>query len=558
MDPIRLEDEHGNLLSSTTVVKGKRSFLPSIESIAQSALDAENARGPYGQATPGMVVTPDTRVRKQLTLEDIKNAVIDNPAKTALALGGTGAAIFGAPLTIPTAAVLGMVAEGVDKSRPFSENRESDYSLKTPAENSVDIASAGAWSVIGDVGLRAATGGAARFSRIADDALERANRVNRIGRGYAEPESEMLGGFVAPTGKYEMQHMGYPSIDASRFGGFEGYPVMDYSRMPGASQIEYALEMEGKPRFVPASSLPHAGMENLDDKMVGNPAYMSDPRTPEGKIFAERMAARDPKLNKFGNAFSASSSADPFDPLVVVPPTSFPGKLGAARIGNDYYDTKFSFLSDPRGKMQYKGYNQSLGYAYPMSSDRAKELIFDRIASGAISERNLPAGFASVQDLTDRLVRIKNVFSKQDVALTDLGRSLPENSPMVQEFIPLHSNVKIYDKKNQPWYTPDAEDPELHSLLNGPSGSWMYQKAQFNKAQPLNEAVIYKNSVDIGGAYRQGKSLKPGDVLASFDPRKMKYPANYGFWNTNDIRPLAAIPLATLGALGLSGANSRQ
>jgi len=62
-----------------------------------------------------MTVTPDTRVRKQLTLEDIKNAVIENPAKTALAVGGTGAAILGAPLTIPAAAVLGMAAEGIDK-----------------------------------------------------------------------------------------------------------------------------------------------------------------------------------------------------------------------------------------------------------------------------------------------------------------------------------------------------------------------------------------------------------------------------------------------------------
>lgn len=152
MDPVRLEDENGNLLSSTTVVTGKRK-LPDLSTVMRLAKEAEDSRGPYGQALPGMTVTPDTEVRKQITLNDIKNAIVDNPAKTALTVEGTGAAILGAPLTIPAAAVLGMAAEGVDKFRPFSE-RESDYSTMTPAENIVDIGSAGAWSVVGDASLQ--------------------------------------------------------------------------------------------------------------------------------------------------------------------------------------------------------------------------------------------------------------------------------------------------------------------------------------------------------------------------------------------------------------------
>ena len=67
MEPVRLVDDNGNLVSSTTVVKASR--LPSLSAIQQAAIDADNARSPYGQALPGMAVTPDTQVRKKITLE---------------------------------------------------------------------------------------------------------------------------------------------------------------------------------------------------------------------------------------------------------------------------------------------------------------------------------------------------------------------------------------------------------------------------------------------------------------------------------------------------------
>lgn len=64
MEPVRLVDDNGNLVSSTTVVKASR--LPSLSAIQQAAIDADNARSPYGQALPGMAVTPDTQVRKKM------------------------------------------------------------------------------------------------------------------------------------------------------------------------------------------------------------------------------------------------------------------------------------------------------------------------------------------------------------------------------------------------------------------------------------------------------------------------------------------------------------
>lgn len=49
-----------------------------------------------------------------------------------------------------------------------------------------------------------------------------------------------------------------------------------------------------------------------------------------------------------------------------------------------------------------------------------------------------------------------------------------------------------------------------------------------------------------------------GDVLVGLDPRMEKYPFNYGLWNLKDVRPLAALPFAALGALGATAAKDRQ
>lgn len=556
MEPVRIVDNEGNLAQKQSVVLGHRK-LPDIATIAKAAMEADERRGPYGEALRGMQVTPDGEIRHKITLEDIKNSIIENPAKTALAIGGTGAAILGAPVSIPTAAVLGMAAEGIDKTRPFSPAGTSDYVTKTPADNILDIGTVGTGSMIADLGVTHAMSGAARLSRLGDRALEYAagRTAPLIIAKKVVPEA--LDDIVPATWQFNGMHLDHPAIDASKVGGANGYPIMDYSRIEGAHAIEKELADEGTPRFVKASSLDNAGAEKFGDLMVGNPKYMHDPRTPEGKIYAERIANRDPALNKFGNAFSGVSSSS-YDPYSVVPPTVFPGKSGAMRIGGDYYNTKFSFLSDLRGKADYKGYRQALGYAMPMKGSDAKEILLGKVASGEISSSSVPGGFASLEDFTSRLKKTKNPFDMTDVSVTGLARSLPENDPIVQEFIPLHNKVKIYDKKGKPWFEPDVGDEDIHHFIDKDGGEWAYQKAQFHKAIPEHDAVLYKESSDIGGAHRKGKSLKPGDVLASFDPRRMKYPFNYGFLDINDVRPLAAIPLGALGASALIGAEERK
>lgn len=567
MEPIRLVDENGNLLSSTTVVKGKRSFLPSVESIAKSALDAENARGPYGQATPGMVVTPDTRVRKQLTLEDIKNAVIDNPAKTALAVGGTGAAILGAPLTIPAAAVLGMAAEGIDKARPFSENRESDYAIKTPAENFVDIGSAGAWSVIGDVGLKAATGGAARLSRMADDALERAARVDVVGRT-VRPEAPTALGEAIPvavsgspyrTIKPELENPvieGYSTIPATEVGGKEGYHILDYSMIPSANDIEAKLAKEGIRRFVPASTLKNKGANLLGDDIVGNPQYMMDPRTPEGKLFTKNLANRDPWLDyNVDQLHSGSRSTFTFDPeqLTMRYPTKSPTNFNI-ELNGKYHPSHWSSINDV-------GLANTYAYQFdnPIEGAQYLKYMFDK---GLIDNTNLPIGFMDVPSFKKYTENVGDVFA--DRYTSYLLRKSKANTPISVETIPFHPNVKVYDKQGGHWYDfdqADATDKALVDKFNN-EGARKYQEAQLQKAYDEgNQGLVYLNTQDRGGAYRTGMELPKshiGNVFVGLDPRYEKYPFNYGTWNLKDVRPLAALPFAGLGALGLSGANSRQ
>lgn len=560
MDPVRLEDENGNLLSSTTVVTGKRK-LPDLSTVMQLAKEAEDSRGPYGQALPGMTVTPDTEVRKQITLNDIKNAVVDNPAKTALAVGGTGAAILGAPLTIPAAAVLGMAAEGADKFRPFSD-RESDYKTMTPAENMVDIGSAGVFSVLGDATLHGIGSGARQFNRMADDALARVARVGSIERKLIPERPTALGDVVSVGNKnlrYEVSNPrinGLPTIPATEIGGLPGYQIADYELIPGANEIEKQLKSEGIPRFVLSSNLDEKGAELLPLTMVGNPRYMMDARTPEGKLFTEGIARRDPWLDyNVDQLHSGSRSTFTFDPeqLTARYTTKSPTNYNFEANGK-YHPSHWNSVNDV-------GLANTYAYQFdnPVEGAQYLKYMFDK---GMINDRNLPLGFQDVASFKKYVDNVQDVFSDRHTSY--LLRKSKANTPIVVETIPFHPNVKVYDKEGGHWYDfdkVDATDQALVDKFNN-EGARKYQEAQLQKAWDEGyQAVVYKNTQDRGGAYRTGMELPKsniGDVLVGLDPRLEKYPFNYGLWNLKDGRPLAAVPFAALGALGATAAKDRQ
>ena len=549
MEPVRLVDENGNLASSTTVVKASR--LPSLSSIQQSAIDADNARSPYGQALPGMAVTPDTQVRKKITLEDVKNTVVDNPAKTALAVGGTGAAILGAPLTIPTAAVLGMVAEGADKFHPFTDTR-SEYESKTPAENIVDIGGSGVFSVLGDAAMLGAVGGAQRFSRAADDILERVARVNAVNRTI-RPEAPTALGEAIPvavsgspykTLKPELENPvvgGYNTIPATEVGGKEGYHILDYSMIPGANDIEAKLAKEGIRRFVPASTLKNKGAHLLGDDIVGNPQYMMDARTPEGKLFTKNLANRDPWLDyNVDQLHSGSRSTFTFDPeqLTMRYPTKSPTNFNI-ELNGKYHPSHWSSINDVGLANTY-----SYQFDNPVEGAQYLKYMFD---NGLIDNTNLPIGFMDVPSFKKYTENVGDVFA--DRYTSYLLRKSKANTPISVETIPFHPNVKVYDKQGGHWYDfdqADATDKLLVDKFNN-EGARKYQEAQLQKAYDEgNQALVYLNTQDRGGAYRSGMELPKshiGNVFVGLDPRYEKYPFNYGTWNLKDVRPLAALPL---------------
>lgn len=536
MNPVRLEDENGNLLSSTTVVTGKRK-LPDLSTVMRLAREAEDSRGPYGQALPGMTVTPDTEVRKQITLNDIKNAVVDNPAKTALAVGGTGAAILGAPLTIPAAAVLGMAAEGADKFRPFSD-RESDYKTMTPAENMVDIGSAGVFSVLGDATLHGIGSGARQFNRMADDALARVARVGSVGKTWTGIPEDIPRYIPAP------KHFGHP----------EGNDILNYDYFPQWS-VDYANELErlGHPRFIKG-----AVGTDYEGKIVGNPIYRNDPNTPEGiELVDAGGTPGSPVLLSGGRpnrdiySMGKLTKLDPNNPPGVF---DFPVKDQPGMMYKPQWATDHNILGPgyvrPSGEIPY-GDNM-------MDQLTLFREVGDAIRTGKINEHNLPIGYKSVKEVEDVLYGLNpdKGFSPE------LGRRFLHETGdprlgSVQEFQYIGSNPYNVDMHRQWWNSyAKMQDIDPHLWQRG---------AILQAIQNNSDALVFKSMRDPP-AFEYGipeeviKSkghYEPIDVHVMLDPRE--YISNY---NLGPIKkqgnPMNALPFAALGALGATAAKDRQ
>ena len=75
----------------------------------------------------------------------VGNFVRNNPAKSALAAG----TLLTGGTSIPLAATLAVGAEAIDKFHPFNKDIRSEYESKTPADNFVDLGSAGMWGGVG-------------------------------------------------------------------------------------------------------------------------------------------------------------------------------------------------------------------------------------------------------------------------------------------------------------------------------------------------------------------------------------------------------------------------
>lgn len=513
--------------------------------LAEVGKNKPEESSPYGARPSGPALGPKRLIPKDLgelfhddyvapvaqAVHFARKTIQEHPAESAAGLA--------AGLTLPVSAMgllgagaLGIAGRAIDKTHPLTDE-PSDYGRQTPKEMAKDFAIAG--------GVNALTHGL--FGKWPEAVSDEALKDAVISSGLAGNRN-----VVPENPRY---------IPTEEIGGVPGYKVLNYDYIPGASANEARLAAEGVNRFVPASTLKNPGAKYFGEKMVGNPKYMMDPSTPEGKIFEERLANRDPSLDYYpGHAFAASRSELAFNPEMVVPGQDNMGKfaighnqgrLGSTLIDGKYYPTKWHFMADP---------NAALGYAHALPDRDAKMIIIDKISKGEITNANLPEGFESTDDLIKRALQSDNIRYGKDRALTKFVMGLPENEPVMQEFVPFYKNVKHYDKAGKGWATPDAADPELASLADD-GNAWMYQKAQINKAKNEgHDAIMYDRSVDIGGATRKGKRTGITDVLAGFDPRLEKYPFNYGLWDLGDVRPLAAVPLAAgLGAAGYAGSQ---
>lgn len=512
--------EYLGLLKST-IVKGKRRN-PLLEGILPSATDAT-------QGIPAKVgirniddlfsagaIQGDQTVNE---MNEFGGQVVDFATEhpVSLAAGLAGGVLL--PATIP--GMLAMGAIGAGSEYADSKIRGEDISGK-------DLALAASLQ-----GITHGLFGRAPTEALTDDALRTATTARGPIRKFAVPEE---------IPQY---------IDASELGGAKGYPMLNYDYIPSAYKTEVEFAKQGIPRLVPANTLDAKGAEKFGELLVGNPDYVMHPSTPEGKLFAESMAKRAKELEGIDRVYSGVQSSQSFQPqqvgelFDVQPQHIFP----STQAGEVYTLPKFSS----------SGNSHAMQYAHPLSDIESRGIISKMIDDGKITESNLPDGFNSVQELQDRIkdLNMRELFTGKapvDVRLDRLKKMLPENDPIVQEFIPMHEKVAVRNNQGKGWFDiPHPEDPELAGLI-GNAGGHAQQAALFNKVLGQgDQAVLFNNSVDIGrsGPYRGYARPAINKVLASFDHGGLKYPFNYGLWNTSDVRPLAAVPLAAgLGTLG--------
>lgn len=335
-------------------------------------------------------------------------------------------------------------------------------------------------------------------------------------------------------------------VDASTIGGYPGYNILNYT--PEEQAIQKSMEQQGIKRFIPASQL-GVGANGFDpEKMLGNPLYMTSPKTPEGADFLAKRSLASQEIPDI--LYSGSSSSPRYDPFTITRPMDIPkGKMFTANAQYGLYPTEKGQVIKP--KWLDDQLENAETYAPPFSPYDSRDYVFNKIDNGSYNENNYPGKdtrFASFQDFKDWLYNRKT----DQFDIHDLIKDEPQLQRHINSYVPFFENPKIYDKMGGNWTMPDFNYPA--KPYEGPVE---YQARQIKDAiNNGNDVVVWRNTIDPGGGITSPRGLI-SNVYTSPIISKLKYPFNYGTWNLNDVRPLAAIPLAAgLGAY--FGTNDNQ
>jgi len=465
-------------------------------------------------------------------------------------------------LGVPWSIAAGLGGYLFDSMHPFSK-QAPDYKTKSAKEYIANALLSGALNAVPaskgsdeltDAGLRSAMTDASNFA---------SREV------VPEASESMKTGFVGPSTRAEASFEPWPgtplqapnlnigpkprTIPAEDVGGVPTYQVLNYDAIPGSKDIEKKLIDEGKPRFVPSSTTKNPF---FDDLLVGNNAYTTDMRTPEGQLYAERMSGVDPSVQR---ELYAGWSPKTFNPDQASYTMAYKGNPNEDEMlhGAEELD----FHQDPASGLWYKPKwlsNRTIGaesYSHPiLETPQYGDAIKAAIQSGKITKDNLPKMFSSVKALEDWADTYQQHRSSDiQTVYNNILAGDPRLQGQYATYVPFIKNPRIIDKRGEGWHKALPGEPEYVPNMPFEQGGHEYQNLQIANARKQGkDAVIYKNQVDPGNLSDQvwqfadpekyAAGLIPQNVHVVFNPRSLSYPESY-MWR-NSMRPLAAAPIA--------------
>jgi len=248
--------------------------------------------------------------------------------------------------------------------------------------------------------------------------------------------------------------------------------------------------------------------------MVGNPLRNRVPGTPEGRAYDEAIIGVPLEANGEPPKFFRGGPTR-YDPKTL----SGYDENGAFVFGAKDRDVSLSYVDDLDKTDMKQKVSRALLHNEPLANGVTRDEL-----KATLNKLSLPGEMSEgLQDAYATIVRA--------------GLHNPPR-PQMQEFYMLGKNVKNIPH-NEQYIDWRALDEGENLLENG------------------FDAIIHRNVRDPANHIIPGSTL-PTDVLQTNKQNLAKSIYNEGTWNLSNPNIYKVLPFAGLGALGLSGANSRQ